>query len=766
MRKIQSSLLLFVFSASLHAQPVLEQVASITDAGQFTLFNQAGDGSGYSSSFTQSGAGSGGIFTFTYKAVFDTTRQRVYHFAAGHNGGFGWIKKFITYDIPTGLWSQRAEPQWALGMGGNFHSYGLEAIMGGNYFRFRANLPLVYACDIDKDSLDDIGGANCPGDYPDPVAPPSGLYRGSLEPFPDRNSLFYFDEQTGRVREKPLDGAWITHPYQTTLGSFDGVAAVYSHASHEVLFGCGARTTQTGTTYNQTWYAMSAAGVITPIDPVPVTCYAAGSSLVFEDPESGKIVLIRPNAYPPAVPTGFFVYELDRSQPAGMQWVRREDIEPNVPQLYGGGNGVAINYLVGATVAVPISGPNVVLLAGWRYTWLYRHTAPPPPPPPPPDDPLPPPDPPTELTFEEKCKQPGVLACWPFDDPAELRYSWDLNSAALNTAMAGQRRYGISRLRIAGEGNTGAVEHPSGALSIPVIDKEVFASGVGSLRMNIPSQSGASSGGFQDNYNKILGNPSIYISPTSPHGSKVYLQFMFRVNDAMLDTRFQQSGYLFNLTTPAAGSTTINAGTGSFNSTMVGRKIAVSTTGNWRAGFYTITAFNSDRSVTVDRSPTPTGPGSALLAMLSGAGLAGGWKTIIQFGNSPTGASSSGLEITQVNGNQKGFPVMYGQQGYDGPGQIPLVEPFVRNRFQQMTIEIETAGLSGEKSNTVRWYVDGKLVWDWPNAKANFADGYGFGQFFLSCYHTRKDPTQEHEPGYCWYDDVIVSTQPIQKKPE
>src|SRR2546428_10516091 len=45
---------------------------------------------------------------------------------------------------------------------------------------------------------------------------------------------------------------------------------------------------------------------------------------------------------------------------------------------------------------------------------------------------------------------------------------------------------------------------------------------------------------------------------------------------------------------------------------------------------------------------------------------------------------------------------------------------------------------------------------DWSGS-----DGNGFGQFLLSPYHTNKDPNQDHPVGYTWYDDVIISTQPI-----
>src|SRR5262245_32199739 len=164
-------------------------------------------------------------------------------------------------------------------------------------------------------------------------------------------------------------------------------------------------------------------------------------------------------------------------------------------------------------------------------------------------------------SFNKKCAQVGVLGCWAFDDPAELKYSWYRDSAALNRALAGRKFYYISRNRSAGEGNTVAIESVSGEISVPVIDKAIYSSGGGSLKFTIPSQSEAQVGWFQDNFNKVLGNASVYISPKSPLGNVVYYQFRYRVNDAMLNTVFRTvtAAFPYWLSTPAAGSTTIKA---------------------------------------------------------------------------------------------------------------------------------------------------------------------------------------------------------------
>ena len=359
-----------------------------------------------------------------------------------------------------------------------------------------------------------------------------------------------------------------------------------------------------------------------------------------------------------------------------------------------------------------------------------------------------------QLSYQDKCAQSGVLGCWPFDDVSELRYAWDGSNAALNEALKGQKRFTISRQRIPGEGNTLARQHISGALSVPVIDN-------GALRFTIPSESSADPGFFQDNFNKVLGNPSLYINPESPNGSEFWMQFRLRVNDVMLDETFRDAPFLFNLSTPSAGSLNVTATYAAFTPEMVGEKLIISPGGNFVAGFYAIVERLTDRNIVLDRSPTPIAAGITALAQVSSKRNAGGAKVVILFGNPPNGSSSSPTEITMNDGGQRNFPTMYGQQGTDAPSPQMSV-PFPRNRFAEYTIAVQMAGASNERTNRVRWWVDGVLAGDWPTARAAWAAGYGFGQFMLTPYHTRKDPTQGHETGYVWYDDVIVSTKPIQ----
>lgn len=412
-----------------------------------------------------------------------------------------------------------------------------------------------------------------------------------------------------------------------------------------------------------------------------------------------------------------------------------------------------------SVVSTSISSYGVVAYTTCRAracnVYLYKHAAGP--------------VPPVGGTFVDKCSKPGVLGCWPFDDPSELKYTWDNTNSVLNDAMAGKTRYSLTPYRYPGEGNTVGGEQPSGAMSIPVIDNTLAASGAGSLKFTIPSQSGAGSGYFQDNYNKTLGNPSLYIAPGSPYGNVIYLQYKLRVNDVMLNTKFHEymEAFVNNITTPSAGSTTLNANTNygpGFTVAMQGRHIAIYRSGNWVPGIYTINTFVDANTVILDRTPTPSGAStSGGVGFVEGTFDAGGWKTAIQFGNAPNGSSSSVVEITMNDAYQLGYPQMYGQQGHDSPPMGNLTVPFVANQWMEITTRIEVLGAPNDPSSHVQWWVNGVQAGDWTTAKIwwGLNDGDGLGQFLLSAYHTRKDPTQIHDTGYMWFDDVIASTQPI-----
>lgn len=158
----------------------------------------------------------------------------------------------------------------------------------------------------------------------------------------------------------------------------------------------------------------------------------------------------------------------------------------------------------------------------------------------------------------------------------------------------------------------------------------------------------------------------------------------------------------------------------------------------------------------------------------------GGWKQVIWYGNPPNGSSSSLIEVTHNDGNQKGIPMMYGQQGHDDYGYHDIrgcfynfnglntypEPPCIRykpNQWMEFTVRVEVRGAPNAPESRVQLWVDGSLAIDVGFAKINWGstDGQGLGAFEITPYHTRKYSGQAHPAATTWVDSLIISTQPI-----
>ena len=89
--------------------------------------------------------------------------------------------------------------------------------------------------------------------------------------------------------------------------------------------------------------------------------------------------------------------------------------------------------------------------------------------------------------------------------------------------------------------------------------------------------------------------------------------------------------------------------------------------------------------------------------------------------------------------------------------------PYIHDQWMEFTGRIEVRGNPNDAASRVELWVNGQLVIDYAFARINWgtSDGSGLGQFMLTPFHTNKDPNQAHPTGYTWYDDLIISTQPI-----
>src|SRR3989454_860388 len=318
-------------------------------------------------------------------------------------------------------------------------------------------------------------------------------------------------------------------------------------------------------------------------------------------------------------------------------------------------------------------------------------------------------------SFAQKCAQTGVLNCFSFDSTSSLYYAWP-SGTQCDAVFAGQTNNGFGLDR-SGPGNTVAVIQ-NGQCVYPQIDTTNPHSGAGSLKFTIPSNSSANSSGyFAEPFKRYADGTFPYIGPGSPLGSVVYFQFYQKVDPNFVGTNYLCTG-----------------------------------------------------------------------------GDCSGWKQVIWYGNPPNGSSSSLLESTMINGWQRGVPQMYGQQGSDdygiedvagctyakatsqgGSGSgfnsqpnysaplNPACAHYPANQWVEFTGRLEIRGTANSPSSRIQLWVNGQLVLDYGAARVDWSgpDGTGYGQFLMSPYHTNKDPNQAHPVGYTWFDDLIISTQPI-----
>jgi hypothetical protein len=350
----------------------------------------------------------------------------------------------------------------------------------------------------------------------------------------------------------------------------------------------------------------------------------------------------------------------------------------------------------------------------FTLTVSASNTLPPVPPSPVPAPPVPPPTG-TSLTFAQKCAQPGVINCFGFDSSSTLFYTWPTGTVC-DAAFAGQNNFGFGEDRRT-QGNTAAVVQ-NGQCVFPQIDTTTTHSGGGSLKFTIPSNSDAdSSGFFTEPFKRNSDGTFPYVGPGSPLGNVFYFQFYQKLDSNFVNTDFKCLG-----------------------------------------------------------------------------GECGGWKQIIWYGNPPNGSSSGSLESTMNNGWQRNVPQFYGQQGTDDYGvedaigctfdkatsqggsgsgynsrpnyQAPLnptCQHYIGDQWMEFTGRIEIRGANNAPASRVQLWVNGQPAVDYGAARVDWGTdgGQGFGQFLMTPYHTNKDPNQVHPVGHTWYDDLIISTQPI-----
>ena len=306
---------------------------------------------------------------------------------------------------------------------------------------------------------------------------------------------------------------------------------------------------------------------------------------------------------------------------------------------------------------------------------------------------------PAAADFTARCTRPGVIRCVGFDDESTIR----------------GRYWTLSRSGI------------TGGVADPTIDRAVFASGGGSLKFTIPSNSDAnSSGSFFTNFSDDL-------SIRFGENQEFFVQWRQRFSRELLTTHYQDGG---------------------------GWKLAIVGTG--------------DRPLRIFGSCTP-------LTVVVQSYYQEGFPIVY---NSCTGSSSHGpydgfYEPTGGPGggdfklqNARASPhCLYSQKQttYFAPGGNCF--RFFADEWMTFQLRIKTGRRVQDEfveSRVTLWvareHQPSEMVVDWGPynlAAGSPDDDQKFGKIWLLPYHTGKNPAQSHAVAHTWYDELIISRNRI-----
>jgi hypothetical protein len=389
-------------------------------------------------------------------------------------------------------------------------------------------------------------------------------------------------------------------------------------------------------------------------------------------------------------------------------------------------------------------------------------------------------------SFTQKCAALGVVSCYGFDsasnvrthpsgDPFPLRYGgWGATGPCGSAGLGKEYTYTINRDSGNAKGSEEAnavAKVQNGTCYYPTIDTTIFASGEGALRIEVPSNSDGANGGYFDTTFQGLDRPPIRVGPDN--GSEIWHQFQYRTHNVANNTfngAFNDIAkvIIFGNQPPGLdylGSDITLASVFGF---------AKQHQGLWESytrspdGNFAVTSRNAGGVIYLQ---------TGSMCAYNGAGPYGGsdcvkavddrWQEITRrmklrpvadnFSVSGTTLSRRGTFSTGMVGRfvyivgDNYYPII----GYTNSGAVKL-------GGNPPTGTDKSVYISGYPNSILEEWVDGILVTKMSDAVFtwNLATP-GWGQFRLQPHMTNKNPEVTHTPGTVWYDDFVVSTQPI-----
>jgi hypothetical protein len=316
--------------------------------------------------------------------------------------------------------------------------------------------------------------------------------------------------------------------------------------------------------------------------------------------------------------------------------------------------------------------------------------------------------------FQTRCSAAGVVRCFGFDTNA------DLGPAAFGANF--------------GNFNNSGVCNSSATVLCPVVDTSISASGGGSMKFTIPSQSGAGASG------QWYANFSSDLSTRFGQNSDFYIQWRQRFSTEFLNTVYQGGGGWKQMITGMGD----NPGC----STSYSANCTVSCTG----------------ADVVTQNTYQRGFAQAYQSCSQQGGL----------GHIPYWPFEDTTIIPGDIDLQDGMPSPYCLYSKLGSSTNNCFYYFP-NEWMTFQLHVSTGPLVDDQSGSGMKVYQNSHVDLWvaregqPSQQVlNFgpfninADiGEQYGKVWLLPYHTGKDPTQVHPTGYTWYDELIISTSKI-----
>lgn len=398
---------------------------------------------------------------------------------------------------------------------------------------------------------------------------------------------------------------------------------------------------------------------------------------------------------------------------------------------------------------------------------------------------------PPSTSFDVKCAQSGVIACYGFNSSSNIRNMASISAAyplkyggwsgAGPCASAGLgTEYTYTQGRNSGT-PTGAAEYNAmavvqhGTCFYPSIDTSAAHSGSGALKIDIPSQSDARAGGYFDTPFQGLDQPFARVGPDN--GGEIYVQYWFRPTNMVQDFGAAGTNTFVKRMIVAQGPPGLDYLGSDVSLSYIpisaygfgtNRNGLIQSYGYDAAGNLQPTERNIDGTIYLQTGTkcvySGAGPYSYPPCVASQDGQ---WQQDTLRMKLQAVASDFSVSGDTLRRNRTFESDMVGRWVYIVGDGFYAITTYVDADSVHLASRPSagngrTVYMSNYPNSIIQEWIgttlvinvsDQRMAWDLNNA--------GWGQFRLQPHMTNKDASITHMPASILYDDLIVSTQPI-----